>query len=688
MDTLTHPPGLRIEFVDPQPPIRPTRIDIPVIVGAFERGPVDVPVQIATWPQFLDRFGGFVPWAFGTYAVKAFFEQGGDHCWVVRAAAPHRHTVRSGAPSPDRSTSLLDDLTGFVPGAAATVMQGDVAHTYLVTAVDTVASSVEWDRPLHPDIDTTISFDVDTGAGPARGAALDDGGAAVLDLEASTPGVWGNHVAVVVGPGRRAATTNRLGEPASLLAQPVELADGFAPGVTVTATQQVGGVMQQATLVADSVARDRRVISWRTPLPASFVLTQPISYETERFSLTVLFHGDAVEVHSDLDVDPQGPNAVTERLDRSAWIRGAVAGAGVPTHGAVILRNGRNGTAALTTFDLLGSDVTARGLAAAADVRAPALVLLPDLVAPSTPAIVLAPQAVDRDPCAPCPVPPSPPDALDAIVIDARHAFDTTEIALAQQHVVERCEQDTERVAILDLPCTDGPLDGTEMRDWAGRFSSSYALLAAPWLRVLDPDTGSSGALRRVASSGHLAGVIAATDIEVGPWRAAANRPVAWAHQLDRTVDDALHATLNAAGVTVLRAMPGRGVMTLGARTLSADTLWLFANVRRAMIMLRRTLRVALAWVAFEPADHALDATVGTAIGSLLESVWEEGGLAGATPDEAFFVTTGLGDRSVGRFEVEIGVALARPAEFVRIRVARSENRLELSEAPERGRLP
>ena len=50
---------------------------------------------------------------------------------------------------------------------------------------------------------------------------------------------------------------------------------------------------------------------------------------------------------------------------------------------------------------------------------------------------------------------------------------------------------------------------------------------------------------------------------------------------------------------------------------------------------------------------------------------WREGALAGAMPDQAFFVKVGLGqtmtaqDILEGRLNIEIGIAVVRPAEFI-----------------------
>jgi phage tail sheath protein FI len=59
---------------------------------------------------------------------------------------------------------------------------------------------------------------------------------------------------------------------------------------------------------------------------------------------------------------------------------------------------------------------------------------------------------------------------------------------------------------------------------------------------------------------------------------------------------------------------------------------------------------------------------------AFLTSLWRDGALAGATPKDAFFVRVGLGttmtaqDILEGKMIVEIGMAAARPAEFIILR--------------------
>ena len=58
-------------------------------------------------------------------------------------------------------------------------------------------------------------------------------------------------------------------------------------------------------------------------------------------------------------------------------------------------------------------------------------------------------------------------------------------------------------------------------------------------------------------------------------------------------------------------------------------------------------------------------------IESYLYGLWDQGALAGAAPEQAYYVQVGLGktmtqqDVLEGRMNVEIGIAAVRPAEFI-----------------------
>jgi Bacteriophage tail sheath protein len=183
-----------------------------------------------------------------------------------------------------------------------------------------------------------------------------------------------------------------------------------------------------------------------------------------------------------------------------------------------------------------------------------------------------------------------------------------------------------------------------------------------------------------VPPSGHVAGLYARTDRETGPHRAPANAPLAGALDLELYLDAAASAQLNLAGVNALRALPGRGIRVWGARTLRPDDPD-FAHVssRRLVLTAARWLEQAMADLAFEANDLRLWTRVGRDVGAFLDELVRRGALAGASAAEAYYVkcdaeTNPPALRELGQLSAEIGLALAKPNEFVVVRL--------LSDAP------
>jgi phage tail sheath protein FI len=96
--------------------------------------------------------------------------------------------------------------------------------------------------------------------------------------------------------------------------------------------------------------------------------------------------------------------------------------------------------------------------------------------------------------------------------------------------------------------------------------------------------------------------------------------------------------------------------------------------VRRLFITIEESTKNATGFAVFEPNDATTWLKVKGVVDSYLYGLWERGALAGAKPDDAYFVNIGLGktmtaqDILEGRLIVEIGVAAVRPAEFIVLR--------------------
>ncbi|MEX0930006.1 MAG: phage tail sheath C-terminal domain-containing protein [Balneolales bacterium] len=93
--------------------------------------------------------------------------------------------------------------------------------------------------------------------------------------------------------------------------------------------------------------------------------------------------------------------------------------------------------------------------------------------------------------------------------------------------------------------------------------------------------------------------------------------------------------------------------------------------LRRLFIFIEESIKKATGPVVFEPNVANTWARSRSMIESFLSDLWREGALAGATPEEAFFVSIGLGETMSandvlnGRLIIDIGLAAVRPAEFI-----------------------
>ena len=236
------------------------------------------------------------------------------------------------------------------------------------------------------------------------------------------------------------------------------------------------------------------------------------------------------------------------------------------------------------------------------------------------------------------------------------------------------------RFAILDVPCAgDLPADALTwqqaLRDRSA--ATAFGSLTYPWILGADP-LQDVGAVLAMPASGHLAGIFARNDRTVGVHKAPANATVVGARDVASVVDDATHATLNAASVNAITVRPGRGIRQMGARTLDPGISWRYVNVRRLISMIERSLESALTWLVFEPNAQSLHAEVEREVRAFLLALWQRGALDGAQAADAMNVrcddtTTTADDAAAGRLICLIGVQPPIPAEFVTVRIAVTE---------------
>jgi uncharacterized protein len=93
------------------------------------------------------------------------------------------------------------------------------------------------------------------------------------------------------------------------------------------------------------------------------------------------------------------------------------------------------------------------------------------------------------------------------------------------------------------------------------------------------------------------------------------------------------------------------------------------------MSYIEKSIELGTQWAVFEPNDEDLWARIKRIISNFLERVWREGGLFGASPEQAFYVKCDEElnppeTRMLGRLYIEVGVCPVRPAEFVVFRIS------------------
>eukprot|EP01096_Ripella_sp_DP13-Kostka_P018188 TRINITY_DN9755_c0_g1_i1.p1 TRINITY_DN9755_c0_g1~~TRINITY_DN9755_c0_g1_i1.p1 ORF type:complete len:597 (+),score=-109.92 TRINITY_DN9755_c0_g1_i1:319-2109(+) len=180
--------------------------------------------------------------------------------------------------------------------------------------------------------------------------------------------------------------------------------------------------------------------------------------------------------------------------------------------------------------------------------------------------------------------------------------------------------------------------------------------------------------------SSAIAGVYARVDKDRGVWKAPANVSLNYVIKptvkITNNIQDGLNVdTVAGKSINAIRSFTGKGTLVWGSRTLAGnDNEWRYVPVRRFFNMAEESIKKATEQFVFEPNDANTWIRVRAMIENFLILQWRAGALAGAKPEQAFYVRIGLGqtmsaiDILEGRLIVEIGMAVVRPAEFIILR--------------------
>lgn len=637
-------PGVYIDEVQLPGAIAGVSTSTAAFVGAARRGPINKPVFLTNWTQFLNTFGPedpqdklgpyiTAPMVFVTHAVRGFFDNGGATMYFVRVGTAARASLplndRATAPATPRPTLVVTAKQEGVTGTAVTAEAQDASIVASVAASRAAATLT-----AASNNQATVTSATDAGRfKPGDIVSLTQ----VPPLPAP-PITERATIASVSGVTIRFQTnltntyTDGTIRVADLAAgqKTVRVADttGIEPGSYVSITQ---GVTPES-LVVQSVERLNGYITFTKGLTNNYAMAvadPAVNLKTLEFTLKIAKPGAGVETFDKLSLDPRHSRYFARIVD-SAHVDVTLADPPSP------LAPPNNLPAALAPTVLIGGEDD--------DV--------PQIKTSHFRAGIDALEKVDE---------------VTILCVPDRTDLDI------QAYMVAHCEKMQDRFAILDPLRNASPSNGIVTQRNLVNSDGGYAALYYPRIVIANPVA--EGRLT-IPPSGHVAGLYARTDNNRGVHKAPANDTLRGVLALERTLNDDEQGPLNEIGVNVIRSFTGSGIRVWGARTIAPKdvTQWRYVNVRRLLLFIEESIQEGTRFAVFEPNDLSLWGKVKRQVTDFLTRVWRDGALFGATAEQAFRVRVDEelnppSIRQLGQLIIEVVLFPTTPAEFIVFRI-------------------
>jgi hypothetical protein len=692
------------------------------IVGKAQRGPLNTPTQVTSFEEYVRTFGDFVSGFEMPLAVRAFFLEGGRNAFVVRAgdgglvamedfdSIPIVATAGSitGTEVEPFDLEPGDDLDIEVDGAAAQTatfnaaaasLESGTAELYDLDNGDTLTVIIDGGATQTITFSTGDFADIDNATAEEVAAVINNqivgasasassggtkvtiksdrrgtsssvqvtGGSANADLGFSTVAVTG--------------TGNVANIDAVTAAEAITVIEAAvtAPSVTVTSvggaikiTSDTTGVSSSVQVLASSTADDEFGFdnalhsgSAAGTVPTLHIETSSVgawgnnvrifirdasSGETDEFNLEVEVDGFVVERFPNLIMDPSTASNFVETV-----INHEVTGSLYITATALDTLRPANQTAGV--FLSGGSDPT---------------VTSTELIGGTTPTLtgIRALDTVD--------------DVTLLAIPDG--ASTTVQNSMTTYAEVTRNRQ---IVCIFDPPAASTAA-GIVTHAESLTSSEQWALY---WPRIKVPNP-----LRRVfgdvetittAVSGHIAGICARNDanklegpfanpagVEDGRIFGAVNL------ETDEVLREEKRDLVFPKRVNPVMFVPGNGIFLDGARTGKGDGNFPSVGERRGVSFVEFTLKRGLLFAKNKANTEELRERVDRTVTTFLLGLTAAGAFATKDPDRAFFVDVSdqLNNaqvRAQNKLLVRIGLATAKPAEFIVLLVSQDTRALE-----------
>lgn len=591
-------------------------------VGQSTRGPLGKPVLIQSWGSFTATFGDISPSYELGYSIYQFFSNGGTECYVVRVLTTSTTANTASLLALTHGSSLgLFTATSKLAGA-----DGDNVTLVVTKNSGNPDSSTTDGSGI---LDVTVKYKGVTKE-TYVGLTFDT----LTDADACTAvinhAVTGSQYITVSGQNQGGNVTGAKFNTAFTGDIIYTLAGGVTAGVSAKATGYVRGTT--AGVVANHfLLTAQNDGAWGIDLSAVVTagLEGPTATSYGTFNLTINLGGVEKERWTEVSLDSTHNRSVETLLDTySDYVTcSAVA---VPdkatntsvTAGTYLLAGGSDGTA------VVAGDYTT-SVAYLDQVTGDLLINLPGRFASSEVNAATA-YAAAR--------------GTGFVIIDPDPAATTASQAVTAV---------------------------------AAYSNSGYGAVYYPAVTAGDPTKTGPSALRTGATGGGIAAMYLRSDRmhSVAKAPAGFSMDLANVYGLKANYTEAEEGTLYAANINPLRLIPGTGAIINGTRTLAVSSPARYIPIRRTLNYVKARLKAITQFAVFEPNDGNLRERVTEVINNELRSLWGKGGLKGNTADSSYYVTcNGTNNTATtianGELNVEVGLALLYPTEFVIINVS------------------
>ncbi len=670
-------PGVYIDEFAPGAPIQGVGTNTAAFIGVTSDGPIATPTKVTSWEQFLAAFGKLPPQgSYLWYAVRGFFQNGGQVCYVVRASngSYQAMTLNDRTAAPGRP---ILGLQARQPGALG--ITATVANAPLLSAVAIYRPKGAL-KAAAPASAMEVTLDVD---------------GAISAANVANRFKPGDEVSFSTGTDRRVISsvngaTVRFTLPLSAplaAAATMRLANTPNGATTIRIRPAGTGPLPPGQLLRGTILQVQQGANSDTQIvdaASAEVLTEGAQGGLAPLTYRVTFRSG---LGIQLDLDPAGGNAptVTSREINLTVTLGAVNVvydhlSMDPAHPRFLTDVVNRDPGGLLNASLIeppppnsvGNAIPAVGAAAAMSPAQPGTA---EDLSQSTAGNFT--DAIDTL---------RPIDDVNFIAVPDRPTAAGQAMLTVQQALIAHCELHADRFAVLDSD-PQVPLFGASSLEAQRRGLDStrgYAALYAPWLRVVPSNDGPP---ILVPPSGHVCGIFARSDALRGVHKAPANEIVNGALGVERRISLIEQGQLNMLGIDIVQVFQDGGRPVLwGARTTATDTNWQYVNIRRLFLFLEKSIQEGIRWAVFEPNNLALWQKLKRTLTDFLTREWRDGALFGARAEEAFYVRIDevlnpFSEQQLGRLHIEIGVRPSYPAEFIIVRIGIWDGGADVSES-------